>query len=662
MFAFFLIPARGIEIPLAEPSIEGSMLQGFRNHKRWMMAVIIGPISIAFVATGVYSYSRSNAGDNLLAVVGGSKILPEQFDQVKREQLDQLRQQMGDAFKSDILDNQEARAALLARMISERALAVEVAKEGIVVSRDQAINVIKSAGSFQINGKFDPELYKRFLASQGKTDEGFVAELQRSLANELMVNNVQATSPVAKATAEQLNKLLREQREVKVLVFPAQQYMGSVQVTEDQAKAYYDSHASEFVSPETEKVQYVVLTPEQFKSAKPTEDEVKTYYEQNVKRFAAPEQRRARHILIGFGSDEKAAQKEAEDLAAQLRAKPDTFAEVAKAKSIDKGSAVAGGDLGWFGKGAMVPAFEQAVFAAKKSEIVGPVKTEFGYHIIQVTDTKGGEVPPLSQIRGRIEAEYGQQMAQKKYAESADGFSNMVYEQPDSLQPVIDRYGLTPVTVENVTKNGLNPATENGKYLNAHMIDLLFSSEAINEKRNTQAIEVAPNVLVAGRVLEHKAAATMPFEEVKGRITEKLRAEAALSAAKQAGEKKLAELQKSPSDAGFTGSAWVSRQEPMGQPAKLITAELRIPADKLPAYTGVELGGAYVISRVTAAKVPEFTEDELKAASRELSRLHGAAETQSYLTALQEKLGTEIKNKDYLPVKKEGEAASKPAK
>lgn len=637
------------------------MLQGFRNHKRWMMAVIIGPISIAFVATGVYSYSRSNAEDNLLAVVGGSKILPEQFDQVKREQLDRLRQQMGDSFKSDILDNQEARAALLGRMISDRALAVEVAKEGIVVSKEQAIAVIKSAGSFQINGKFDPELYKRFLSSQGKTDEGFVAELQRSLANQVMVDNVQATSPVAKVTAEQLNKLLRERREVKVLVFPAQQYLGQVSVTEEQAKAYYDGHKDEFVKPESEKVQYVVLTPDQFKSVKPTEEEVKTFYEQNAKRFAAPEQRRARHILIGFGSDEKAARKTAEELAAALRANPDSFAAEAKAKSIDKGSAVEGGDLGWFGKGAMVPAFEQAVFGAKKGDIVGPVRTEYGFHVIQVTDAKGGQVPPLAQVRAQIEAEYGQQMAQKKYAESADGFSNMVYEQSDSLQPVIDRYGLTPVTVENVTKNGLNPQTADGKMLNAHMIDLLFSSEAINEKRNTQAIEVAPNVLVAARVLEHSPAADLPFDEVKAAITQKLRAEAAIAAAREAGEKKLAELKQNPSDAGFTPAVWVSRQEPMGQPAGLVTAELRVPAEKLPAYVGTTVGPLYVISHVTAAKVPEITDDELKAASRELGRLHGAAENQSYLTALQEKLGTEIKNKDYLPVKR-GAEASKPAK
>ena len=158
------------------------MLQGFRKHKRWMMALIIGPISIAFVATGIYSYSRSNEGDKALAEVGGSKITPEEFDKTKRQELQQLQQQMGSNFKSSILDNQQARAALLDRLLTEHALAAEVAKEGILVSREQAINVIKTASGFQVNGKFDPELYKRYLASQGKTDEGFVQELQQDLA------------------------------------------------------------------------------------------------------------------------------------------------------------------------------------------------------------------------------------------------------------------------------------------------------------------------------------------------------------------------------------------------------------------------------------------------------------------------------------------------
>ena len=173
-----------------------------------MMALIIGPISIAFVATGIYSYSRSNEGDKALAEVGGSKITPEEFDQTKRQELQQLQQQMGSNFKSSILDNQQARAALLDRLLTEHALAAEVAKEGILVSREQAINVIKTASGFQVNGKFDPELYKRYLASQGKTDEGFVQELQQDLARQMLLNNIVRTTIVSKSSVNQLNQLL----------------------------------------------------------------------------------------------------------------------------------------------------------------------------------------------------------------------------------------------------------------------------------------------------------------------------------------------------------------------------------------------------------------------------------------------------------------------
>ncbi|MDY2868754.1 MAG: SurA N-terminal domain-containing protein [Mesosutterella sp.] len=637
------------------------MLQGFRKHKRWMMALIIGPISIAFVATGIYSYSRSDSADTALAEVAGTKITPEQFDQAKREQLQALRNQMGDQFKSNILDNQEARAALLDRLMSERALAAEVVKEGILVSKDQAVQMIKGSQLFKTNGQFDPELYKRFLASQGKSDEGFVQEIQQSLARDILVNTVNGTATVSKTTAEQLNRLIRERREVRILTIPSQKFLADAKVSDEDAKKYYDANKSEFLEPEHEKVQYVVLTPDQFQTAQPTEDEVKTYYQQNGKKFAAPEERQARHILIGFGSDEKAAKKKAEDLEAQLRAHPEQFADIAKKESIDKGSAVNGGDLGWFGRGAMVPEFDAAVFAAKKGDIVGPVRTQYGFHIIQVTDARGGAVPPLDQVRSRIIAEYGKQMAAKKFAEAADDFSNLVVDQGGSLQPVIDKYHLKPVEVENVTKNGLGN-TPDAKYLNEHVIELLFAADSVNGKRNTQAIEVAPNILVSARALEHHPAAELPFEKVKDSIINKLKAESAMAAAKAEGEKKLAELRANPSDAGFSQPAWVSREQPMGQPLELVSNELRVPASKLPAYVGTSLNGVYVISHVTSSEVPKITDDEMKAAKAQLAKLQGGAEASSYLGALKVSLKSKVKKADYEYPKAGDGKASKPAK
>ncbi len=631
------------------------MLQGFRNHKRWMMAVIIGPISIAFVATGIYSYSRSNNQENALAEVDSgssvfsiskSEITQEQFDQYKREQLDDLRQKMGSAFKSDILDNQEARAALLDRMLSERTLSAEVRKEGILISKEQAIEIIKSAGSFQVNGQFDPELYKRFLASQGKTDEGFVQELRQSLAQSVVMNTVSGTPVIADADVTQLNRLLRERREVRVLGFPAADYLNRASVSEEEAKTYYEAHKSEFRTPEALKVQYVVLSPENVESAKPTEDDVRTYYEQNKAKFASAEERHVRHILIAFGGNEAEASKKAQALADQLKKDPSGFAEAAKKESADTGSAAEGGDLGWFGKGVMVPAFETAAFGAAKNAVVGPVRTEYGFHIIQVLDTRGGETPSFEAVRGRIEKEYAQQMAQQKYAETADAFSNMVYEQSDSLQPVMDRYSLKAVTVDGVTKKGTDNA-EAAKYLNAHMIDLLFSTESLEEKRNTQAIEVAPNVLVAARVLERTPESDIPFDQVKSGIETRLKNEKAAAIAQEAGEKKLAELKASSSEAGFSAPRWVSRQQPMGQPKELVEAELRIPEKDLPAYAGVKIEGGYVIAQVTKSELPAVTEDEKAAARRELAEVRRAAEANAYVGALKTAFGAKVKNADY---------------
>ena len=226
----------------------------------------------------------------------------------------------------------------------------------------------------------------------------------------------------------------------------------------------------------------------------------------------------------------------------------------------------------------------------------------------------------------------------------------------------IKKYNLKPVILENVTKAGLGN-TPDAQYLNEHMIELLFSNDCVNEKRNTQAIEVKPNVLVSARVLEHTAAAQIPFDQVKAQIIAKLKADAAVAAAKAEGEKKLAALRAKPDDAGFTAAAWVSRQQPMGQPPELVSAELRIPASKLPAYVGTTINGVgYVIAHVTASDTPKVTDDELKDAKAELAKLHGGADMDAYIGGLKGVLKAKVLNKDYVyPAKKGSAPASSPA-
>lgn len=634
------------------------MLQAFRDHKRWLMFIAMVLIIPSFVVTGIYSYNRMTQADNSIAKVGDSSITPELFDQAKRQQLERLRQQMGDQFRAGMLDTPEAREALVRNLMDEAAVTQTVAREHVGVSEQEAVALIKNADALKENGQFSPALYERFLQSQGKSDQQFVAEVRRDLAKEALLTGVTATYPVPSAVVEHLHKIITEEREVQTLIFNIDQYMGDVKVTPDEVKAYYDGHQSEFMADEHVTAQYVVLSPESFKaSIKPNEEDVRSYYEQNKQRYATAEERRASHILISFGDDKAASKKKAEEILAKAKADPSSFAKLAKENSVDTGSAVEGGDLSFFGRGMMVKPFEDAVFSAKKGDIVGPVESDFGWHVIYVTDIHPARVRDFNEVRADIEAEYIDQMALREFSEKAEEFTNIVYEQADSLEPAAQKFGLKLMTAEDVTRQG--PADpELAPFFNEHVLENLYGSECLQEKRNSAAVEVGSNQLVAARVEKHFPKVVRPFDEVKGQIEDGLKLRKAGELAKAAGEKKVAEVRQSKSLDGFSKAVWVSRQNLLGHPAQLVDRMVALPADKLPAYTGMQVdGGAYFVAFVNAAKVKAPTENELKSLSREFATIYGEADRRGYLSALRQELGEEILRPDFIKGENKGEDA-----
>ena len=624
------------------------MLQAFREHKRWLMFIAMVLIIPSFVVTGIYSYNRMSQSDNAIVQVGEAKITPEQFDMAKREQLERLRQQMGESFRANILDNEQAREDILRMLMDDSAITQTVAKNHVMVSEAEAVALIKNADALKQDGKFSPELYEQFLRYQGKSDQLFVAQVQRDLEKEVLIAGVSNAYPVPKALVEQMHEILTNERQVRTLTINAADFLNSVSVSDDEVKAYYSAHLSEFLSPEHIKAEYIVLSPENFKDQKANPDDIKAYYEQNKNRWSIPEQRRASHILIEFGDDKAAALKKAEGILAEVKADPSKFAGVAEKESQDPGSASQGGDLSFFGKGVMTKAFEDAVFHAKKGDIVGPVETEFGYHIIYVTDIQAGSVEPFEAVKPEIEREYAEQMAIRTFSERADEFTNMVYEQSDSLEPTAQKFGLKVETADFVTRNGVTDP-ELGRIINDRVAEALFGSECLKEKRNSNAIEVQSNTLVAARVVEYYPEKERALDDVKSIIGEKLRAQKAAEKAFEAGKAKLAELQKSKSLEGFSDEVWVSRQNQQGQETSLINAELALETSKLPAYTGATLAnGSYAIAYVEAARTHQANEAELRGLARELGSIYGEADRAGYLEALKEAIGTKVLRPDFV--------------
>lgn len=623
------------------------MLQAFRTHKRWMMFIAMIFIIPSFVVTGIYSYNRMSDSENDLATVGDTSITMMDFDNAKRQYLDNFRRQMGQSFKPNMLDTAEARASILAALISDRAISLEIASEYMNVGEADAINLVKQAPAFQRDGKFSTEAYQQFLNSMGKSDEQFVLELRRDLTRQMLLSAVSQTTQASNTVAQRIHDLLTEERTIRTFEIKPTAFLKSVSVTDAEAQSYYDQNKSLFAVPESVDIEYVVLSPESYKNIKASEDDIKTFYEQNLQRFSTPEERRASHILIAVNNEktDADAKKEADEIYKQLQADPSKFAQLAKSKSADPGSARQGGDLGFFQKGMMVPEFDNAVFSGKKGDLVAPVKTQFGYHIIKIVDVKPAQAKPLKEVRGEIEALYQQQAAIRAFAEDAENFSNMVYEQSESLQPVAERFGLKIQTVKNVTRDFED------QLINPNVIEALYGFDVLEDKRNSNAIEVASNTLLSARVTAHHKPTVKTFDEVKGDIVATLKNQKATEAARAQGSADIAKLLDKKSASGkFGDKTVISRERPGAYAYEVVTAALRPDANKLPTYTGVQTqDGSYFVIEVQSSKKIEASPEQLAMRKAELAQLYSNPEQAAFISGLETKFGTQILKDEYKP-------------
>jgi peptidyl-prolyl cis-trans isomerase D len=522
-------------------------------------------------------------------------------------------------------------------------------------------NILAMPGLTGPDGKFDVERYKSALAAQGVTPAMFEQQLRRDLTLQQVGGAIQETAFAPKAVANRLSDLSDQEREVQELVFKASDFASQVKVTDEMLKAYYEKNGAQFEIPEQVKAEYVVLNSDTVASQiTVTDADIKSYYDQNAKRFVDEEQRRASHILIKAEKGASDAAKEkAEKLLAQLRKNPADFAKLAKENSQDPGSAERGGDLDFFSKGMMVPPFEEAAFKLKEGEISDVVQSDFGFHIIQITGIKPGSAKSLDAVKGQIAAEIKKQLATKKFSEMAEQFSNMVYEQSDSLKPVAEKLGLKIETANGLTRKPNPSVAPNAPFNHPKFLNALFSDDAIKNKRNTEAVEVAPSTLVAGRVVEYKPVAKRPFEEVQSIVRERVTQMEAASLARKAAEEKLAALKGGSEAVGFSNPKTVSRVKNQDIRPEALGAIMRADTSKLPSYVSVELPGqGFALYRVNKVSQPANVDTARRQAEQQ--QIAGALaqlESHAYLEALKKKAKVEILNK---PAKQaDGEPADK---
>jgi peptidyl-prolyl cis-trans isomerase D len=599
------------------------MFDFVQRHKR-LLQIFMGLIAITFATWGIESYTRYAGGRDTVASVNGSDISQREFSDTLRQQQEQLARMFRGQIDPAALDNAEARRAVLDQIVAQRLVATEAAKRNVVLSREAVIEAITSAAEFQENGQFSAARYSAYLASRGITDQRNVAELQSQLPLARLAASVGDTAIASRTAAARMAALEAQKREVSEARIPAAQFLPQVKVDEAAAKAYYDANPAEFRSPERVRAEYLVLSAESLaRQETVSDDEVRKLYESRAAQYRVGEQRRASHILVK-------TQEEADKLIAELKRNPAGFAELAKKQSQDPGSAEKGGDLGWFGRGMMVKPFEDAVFGMKQGEL-RVAKSEFGFHVVRLTGVQAEKARPFEEVRKELAAELARQKGAKKYAESAEAFGNMVYEQSDSLKPAAEKFKLQIQTTGWVAKSARQ---ELGALDNPKLLAALFSSDAIRNHRNTDAIEVAPNTLVAARVIEHQPESQRKFEEVKGEILEMLKRREAVAAAQKDGEAKLAQLKKGESPVTWGAPKQVSRRDAQGMPGDLLRRVVAADVSKLPAYIGVAIPNTgYVLLRISKVIDVPPAGDEKDYAQR-VSGMLGAADYEAYVASL----------------------------
>ena len=629
------------------------MLESIRKHSKFVMILLFLLVIPSFIFVGI-DQSYFSGSSPVVARVDGQEITQNDWDNTHRYESDRLRAE-NPSIDAKLLDSPQARYATLERMVRDRVLQTAAQKMHLVTSDEALALTLQSipaiASLRKPDGSLDADGYRALLAAQGMTPEGYEASLRREMSLSQVIGNVMNTAFATPDVAMAAMDAFLQRREIQVAQFMAKDFADKVQVTEPALKAFYEAHIAEFQQSEQAKIEYVVLDlPSVRDEIELNEADLQTYYKENAARLSAvQEERRASHILVnapqGMSTeDREAARAKAQAIADKVKAAPESFAEVAKAESQDTGSASSGGDLGYFARGAMVPEFEQVAFTLNNGEVSGVVESEFGYHVIRVTDVKQPPVPSFDSVREKIENDLKDQQAQRKFAEVAEQFANTVYEQAESLQPVVEALGLKLQTADNVTREP-QPGAE-GALASEAFLEALFAADALENKRNTDAIDLGSNQMVAGRVVGYQPAKQLSFDEVQARVKTLYVQEQSAVLARAEGEAKLAEWKADAQKAqGLLPAVVISREDPVGMPLQIVEAALQAKTESLPAWEGVSLGDAgYAIVKVEKVMPPsERSEEFARQALSQYVQLMSAAEGTAYYELLKKKFDVQFK-------------------
>lgn len=624
------------------------MLEAIRSRAQGIFAwVIVGLITIPFALWGINNYFR-DGGEALAASVNGEEITTREFRAAFQRYTQQLRFLMREGFSEEMLDDPATKQRVLEGLIEQRLVLDAAGELGLGMSDSELSKVIHNNEAFQDEtGQFDFQRYESVLNSQGLTTAAYEARLRLSLLSEQLASTLHLSAFATQQEMEDIARLRHQEREIGYGIVPSSKFRDAIQISDEELRQYYEEHPDEFRTPERVAVDYLRLTAKSLATDIPVDEQtLRDLYAESKDQFGTPEQRRASHILVqvpqgGDDAARQAAREKAEEALRRLQ-QGEPFEEVAKEVSEDPGSAQQGGDLGFFGRGVMDPAFEEAAFSLEKvGDLSEPVLSKFGYHIIQLTGIQRGEAPSFEEVREELAQKYRQQLAEEHFYEQAETLDNLTYENPFTLEVAAEALELPIETSEPFSRSGGSGIGANPKVVTA-----AFSEEVLQEEMNSRTLELGPNDLVVLRVKKHFPADIKPFEEVREKIQENLTLERVKAKAREQGDALVERLRQGEApESVFAGEeAWNEKKfysrRGEGIPREILKMAYGLPhpQSESPVFAGQPLGsGDYAVVGLYTVKdgdLKQLDEKARQSLAQEVEQMHGQVAYRGFIDEL----------------------------
>lgn len=650
------------------------MLQTLRDKTSgWIATVILGLLIIPFAFFGMESYLSQKVDTYAARIAQPPSWWPsapqawpvsylwkthdidaQDFRQRLETMRMRLRDEQGDAFDSKAFESPENKREILEDMIDEQLMRLAAESDGIVVSDAEVRREIQQIPDFQVDGKFDADRYQLLLASQNppQTPRTFEQTVRDNLQYGLIPSRLARSGFVTDMELDRIMRLLGERRDVSFVVMPPAA-VDTAPVTPAQIQAWYESHSREYRSPETVRLEYVEVDASTLPMPVADEAALRKLYDEQAAKYSTSEQRSVSHILVQVAADasdadKKAAEARAKKLAEQARAPGADFAALARANSDDAGSKANGGSLGWLTKGGMPGAFDDAAFAMRAGEVRGPVKTDFGWHVIKLDELRAGSRQPFEAVRPQLEQELVEGGRERAFNELSGKLVDAIYKNPNSLEPAARSMGLVVQTTPAFPRGGGPGIASDQKVLRA-----AFSDSLIRDGTASDPIELSPTRTVLIRVIEHKPEAALPLSQVGNAVVMAIRADRQRKAAEAAAEALVKAAKASGLPAAATAAALpmgeandVRRGSPVPS-REAVEAFFRVPRprDNLIPVGKTEAGGQFIVFAVRAVRdgdIGQVTPEERDQLRQQLSQASGLQAQKAFVRAARGKYQVKV--------------------